>query len=139
MSTWLIALIPIFSLTIVFVFGFVGCALEKSGLPGGPSDGGDGGPTTKYTDVIVADKPLAYWRLGEFEGPTAAADQIGVDAAHPTGLHPGTYHSGTPIPAAPDSSPAPGTLSFGSPGLLTSDPAHSVDFDGGYAEIAHNG
>jgi hypothetical protein len=151
MSTWLVALIPVAVLTTVFFFGFVGCTLDKEGKgrldrspgDGSPGDGspGDGSPdlpTVTYADVVKADKPLAYWRLGEGGGQTAV-DQIGLDVAQPAGLHAGTYNEGTPLPSAGDSAPAPGTLKFGAPGLITNDPATSVDFDGGYVDVPHDG
>lgn len=42
-------------------------------------------PAAKYADVVRAAKPLAYWRFGEFHGPTATDE---------TGAHPGTYEDG---------------------------------------------
>jgi hypothetical protein len=154
MSMWLVALIPVAVLTTVFFFGFVGCTNEYGrirfrspgdGSPGdgspdegSPDEGSPDVPTVTYADVVKADKPLAYWRLGEGGGQTAV-DQIGLDVAYPAGLHAGTYNEGTPLPSAADSAPAPGTLKFGAPGLITNDPATSVDFDGGYLEVPHDG
>jgi Concanavalin A-like lectin/glucanases superfamily len=151
MSMWLVALIPVAVLTTVFFFGFVGCTLDKEGKgrpdrstgewspgDGSPGDGSPEVPAVTYADVVKADKPLAYWRLGEGGGQTAV-DQVGLDVAFPAGLHAGTYNEGTPLPSEGDSASAPGTLKFGAPGLITNDPATSVDFDGGYVEVPHDG
>ena len=149
MSAWLVALIPVAVLTTVFLFGFVGCTNEygrirfRSPGDGSPGDGsGDGGsrevPTVTYADVVEADMPVAYWRLGEGGGQTGV-DQIGLDVAHPAGLHAGTYYEGAALPLETDSASAPGTLKLGAPGLITNDPGTSVDFDGGYLEVPHEG
>ena len=37
----------------------------------GTNTGGAGGAAPSYADVILADKPVAYWRLGESTTPTA--------------------------------------------------------------------
>lgn len=52
-------------------------------------------PIRAYRQTIVADSPLAYWRLGEAPGATVAVDE--------TGNHPGTY-----------SAPAGTTFEYGS-------------------------
>jgi N,N-dimethylformamidase beta subunit-like protein/concanavalin A-like lectin/glucanase superfamily protein len=59
-----------------------------------------------YRGTVMADAPLAYWRLGETSG-TVAADQLTIRN--------GTYAN----------APA-----LGQPGALFSDPATSVGFDG---------
>jgi hypothetical protein len=136
MSTWLVALIPVAVLATVFLFGFVGCG-EPFTSRGSGGDGQDGGTTT-YTDVVNADNPLAYWRLGE-EGGKIAVDQVGLDAGNPAGNNPGSYQEFGPLPPATDSAAAPGTLTHFAPGLLPNDPGRSVDFDGGYVEVLQDG
>jgi len=66
-----------------------------------------GSSSGAYRDAVLADAPLAYWRLGESSG-TAAADASGNGRA-------GTYVN---------------TPTLGSPGLLSSDTNTSVTFDG---------
>lgn len=73
--------------------------------------GGGGG----YSAEVLADSPLVYWRLGESSG-TTATDASGNGRS-------GTYT--TPL-----------TLSAAS--LLGSDANTSVDFSGGYAQIAYD-
>jgi hypothetical protein len=136
MSTWLVALIPVAVLATVFLFGFVGCTNEYGRFTVGSPDDGEDGST--YAGVVMADNPLAYWRLGE-EGGKIAVDQVGLDAGHPAGNNPGSYQEFGPLPPATDSAPAPGTLTHFAPGLLPNDPGRSVDFDGGYMEVLHDG
>ena len=62
--------------------------------------------SSAYRGAVMADTPLAYWRLGEASG-TAAADQLTIRN--------GTYMN----------SPA-----LGQPGALFNDPATSVGFNG---------
>ena len=138
MSTWLAALIPVSAFTIVLLLGFVGCNydFDQFGKGGdGPPEGG----SSPYAELVLSGKPIGYWRLDDGEDTATARDEIGIDAAHPTGLHPGAYNQGTPLPADTDSDAAPGTLGFAAAGLLTNDPAKCVDFDGGYVEITHDG
>src|SRR5205807_10311754 len=59
-----------------------------------------------YRDAVVADNPVAYWRLGEASG-TVASDLRGA--------HQGTYAYNP---------------SLAQPGALFNDPATSVGFDG---------
>jgi hypothetical protein len=67
----------------------------------------DSGPTPTYATEVLADTPIAYWRLGESSG-TSAADSSGNNRN-------GTYV---------------GAPSLGSPGLVTGDPNTSVSFNG---------
>jgi concanavalin A-like lectin/glucanase superfamily protein len=136
MSTWLVLLIPVSILASVFLFGFVGCG--EPFTSGDPFGGGDGRPDSPYA-ALVKGGAIGYWRLDDGEDTLTALDEIGIDPAHPKGLHPGTYSQNTPLPAAPDSAAAPGTLSFVQDGVLPSDPAKCVLFDGGYVEVAHDG
>lgn len=73
--------------------------IVESGLPGG----GSGDP---YDDVINAESPTLYWRVGESGGVTAADE---------TTNHPGTYV---------------GTPTLGEPGLLAGDPDTCVKLNG---------
>jgi hypothetical protein len=61
---------------------------------------------TGYPATVIADNPVAYWRLGEGSGPSA------LDS---WGLHNGSYT---------------GKETFGRPGALVGDPNTSVDFSG---------
>ncbi len=75
-------------------------------LPDGSTDG-----LPPYMQAVLADKPLAYWRLGE-SGGTTACDSSGNGQ---TGTYVGT-----------------GNITFGQPGAIAGDPATSVVFNGGY-------
>lgn len=72
-------------------------------------------PGGAYSTEVMNDTPLVYWRLGESSG-TTAADASGNGRS-------GTYT--TP-------------LTLGAASLLGSDANTSVDFSGGYAQIAYN-
>jgi hypothetical protein len=72
----------------------------------------DAGPPT-YRDIILAEGPLAYWRLGDPTGPLIA-DEVG--------LHPGTAS-------------AKG-LTYGVPGLVAGDTAMSFDGQSGTINVA---
>ena len=65
------------------------------------------GPTTSYKDTVLADMPIAYWRLGETSG-TSALSSIG-------GNKTATYSGG---------------VTLGVPSLLNSDDDPSARFDG---------
>src|SRR5262245_12000074 len=70
--------------------------------------------STGYSQKVLAKHPVAYWRLGEPKGPTAAdATGSGND---------GTYH---------------GTPTYREPGAISHDPDTSVELDGrdSYIEI----
>lgn len=69
---------------------------------------GGGSPKLTYEQVVLADAPIAYWRLGEAAGPNAA-DSTGHG-------HVGTYT---------------GALTFSQPGALANEPAaKAVSFAG---------
>jgi hypothetical protein len=66
-----------------------------------------------YPQVVMADKPVAYWRLGEKVGATVAKDEMGK--------HHGQYH---------------GRPTFGERSPIKSDPATAVALDGkSYVEV----
>jgi hypothetical protein len=66
-----------------------------------------------YRQVVLADKPVAYWRLGEKAGATVAKDE--------TGKHPAQYH---------------GQPTFGQPSPIQAKPATAVALDGkSYVEV----
>lgn len=67
-----------------------------------------------YVSSVLADQPLAYWRLDEDAGTTA------VDS---TGHYVGTYRNG---------------VTLGVPGILPDDTAASFDGDGGYVDVGKN-
>jgi hypothetical protein len=70
-----------------------------------PDSVGADAPRVAYRDVVLADHPVAYWRLGEKPGTTAVADLAGQ--------HPGTYSAGAEL---------------GVPGALALDPDTAVHF-----------
>jgi Concanavalin A-like lectin/glucanases superfamily len=127
-SIYLLA--PLLVLAMVALLGFVGCTedFDKLGEGGPPPDGGDGppgegpGPTppTPYQDVVLADGPIAYWRLGDSDKSQPAKDEIGPAP----GDHPGVFNSSN------------GDLLLQQAGLNSSDPgAPSALFDGGYVSV----
>lgn len=73
------------------------------------SDGG-----SRYRSEVLADAPVAYWRLGERSG-TVAADESGHS-------HAATYQD-------------PAKLGLGSPGALTGDPDPSLELKGGHVLV----
>jgi hypothetical protein len=106
-----------------------GCSLLTNfdGFGGGSSDSGttapgrdaaamdvgatgapDTGPASGYPAAVLADGPLAYWRLGEPSGSRTCVDQSGHG------------HDATVI----------GTVTLGVPGALTNDSNTAVQFDG---------
>src|SRR5262245_42401176 len=68
--------------------------------------GGSGGQPVTYRDVVLADGPIGYWRLGD-SATTTALDEIGMT--------PGDYK---------------GSYLQGALGALTGDPNTAVDFPG---------
>lgn len=89
-----------------------GAAAEAGALASDPENGGaasfggaaeagaaasDPEDEVPYPEVVLADRPLAYWRLGELSGPTA------LDSA---GNHPGEYQEDQ------------GAIGYGVPGLV---------------------
>lgn len=46
-------------------------------------------PVVSYDSRVLADNPVAYWRLDDVSPSTVVADAIGVDAQHPNGARPG--------------------------------------------------
>jgi hypothetical protein len=77
-----------------------------------PADGG--ADASRYSAVVLEDKPLAYLRLGEPVTPTAKDE---------TGAHDGIYKGG---------------ITLGVPGAIAGDPDTAAQFDGtdGVVEIA---
>ena len=69
-------------------------------------------PSSLYRAAVLADSPLAYWRLGE-TGGTVAHDESGHG-------HDGTYVGGTTL---------------GQPGALTGDPDTCARFDGTTGQV----
>lgn len=61
MSAILIVLIPIALLGVVALFGFVGCTLDRAGLP----------DTDPYDDLVKESPLVAFWTLTETSGTTA--------------------------------------------------------------------
>ena len=50
-----------------------GFAVDGSGITGG----GGGAPASTYRATVLADSPIAYWKLDEAAGATSAADESG--------------------------------------------------------------
>src|SRR5262245_7574611 len=55
--------------------GVGGSSAQGTGGAGAQSAGGTS--ACAYRDLVIADQPVAYWRLGEMEGSTAA-DEMGM-------------------------------------------------------------
>src|SRR5438067_6103928 len=107
MTDWIFLLTPLLVLAIVLLFRFVGCGH----LQGAPDDEPASSPTPagppKYRDSIMAEPNLvAYWRLVEADGLTAAKDE--------KGFHDAIYVTTSPIPDDParKSQGAPGDFLF---------------------------
>jgi hypothetical protein len=81
-----------------------------------PQEGGrgdSGSASSPYAQAVLADKPLAYWRLDELTGPTATdLSGHGYD---------GTYT---------------GLISYGQPGAIANERDAAVSFNGGYMTAA---
>jgi hypothetical protein len=92
--------------------GQVDAALDSTRDAGADSSGDSGGPApdagSRYASVVLADHPLAYWRLDEASRPGPALDSTGNG-------HTGLYA---------------GDASLGVPGLLVGDPDLAAAFDG---------
>jgi trimeric autotransporter adhesin len=72
---------------------------------------GGGGGDADYPSAVLADSPVAYWRLGESSTSDAMADEMGV--------HNGTYSGGTlgvtgAITGDSDTAYTPGASGYGS-------------------------
>ncbi|MAI80564.1 MAG: hypothetical protein CL917_16605 [Deltaproteobacteria bacterium] len=72
-----------------------------------------GAAATPYYDVVIADSPVSYWRLGDAGNP--AVDEVGGRNL--------SYHN----------SPAPGQ-----PGAIAGDPDTATDFSGGRIALTHS-
>ncbi len=84
----------------------------SSGSSGsGGAGGADAGPPT-YRDLILAEGPLAYWRLGDMQGPFII-DELG-------------QHSGNA---------SPNGLTYGVKGLITGDTAMAFDGQEGHFSV----
>lgn len=68
---------------------------------------------SSYSAEVLADSPIAYWRLGDASGPTAADSASG-------GANPGTYNGGFTLGqgGAPQSDPDTAALFNGSTGYV---------------------
>jgi hypothetical protein len=74
------------------------------------------GATAGYRDVVMADNPVAYWRLGDAPGSSTAVSE--------TGQYPGTYV---------------GSPALGQPGLIAEEPDTAARLDGVDDRITANG
>jgi hypothetical protein len=119
MSTALL-LAPLLVLAAVGLLGFVGCTDDFDALGGGESTGTIvfPGPQTPYSQIVIADGPIAYWRLVDLTDAGAPVpDEI---PPGPNGKHPGWFNFMAPL--ATDTS-----LNLSDPSGTT-----SVLFKGGY-------
>jgi hypothetical protein len=89
-----------------------GDASPPTDAPNG-ADGSDAAPTSAYAAAVLADTPLAYWRLGEPSGSTTCVDQTG--------------HGYT--------ANVVGTITLGVPGALAHDTNTAAQFSGGSGHI----
>lgn len=83
---------------VLFAVAFAGCGSfdaapdpAKDGAPDAAASDGEAGTGAGYRDVVLADGPLAYYRLGESVGPTARDE---------TGRFDGTYRGACALGAA---------------------------------------
>jgi hypothetical protein len=84
-----------------------GASASTGATTGAGASTGTGTTYSAYASEVMADGPVAYWRLGESRGPSAA------DAS-------GNEHHGTYV----------GGVQLGALGALAGDPDTAVDFDG---------
>jgi hypothetical protein len=75
---------------------------------GGGGDAAEAGPASGYAAAVLADSPLAYWRLGDPSGSTTCLDQTGHG------------HNASVV----------GMVTLGVPGALAHDSNTAVEFDG---------
>jgi hypothetical protein len=133
----ILLLAPLLVFALVVCFGFVGCTedFDKLGEGGPPPPGGGDGPPEghppdgtppgqppgmRYQDFVIADGPIAYWRLGDSDLNKPAKDENGPDP----GNHPGVFNASN------------FDLQLQQAGINLSDPtAHSALFDGGYVSV----
>jgi hypothetical protein len=92
-----------------------GGSAGRGGASGSPNAGGGPGRWS-YAQVVLADQPIGYWRLGDVPPITLVADELGAN--------PGTAQGGT---------------QFGQTGALSTDADTAVGFDGqtGCVEIGN--
>lgn len=115
-------LAPLLIIGIVALLGFVGCTedFDELGAGGGEVPGIWTPPTcdTPYRDEVLADGPIAYWRLVDADLTQEAADEI-----PPPPGYPGTFNLTAELDPTQQS-------------LNLSDPTvHSIFFDGGYVAV----
>jgi hypothetical protein len=107
MAEWALIAAPLLIAGVVLTLAFVGCQFEP-GVFAAP------GP---YQDEVTNNPNIvSYWRLGEAQGATTAADSKDGNA--------GTYHGG---------------VTLGINGLLHNNPDAAAQFDGssGYVSVPH--
>jgi Concanavalin A-like lectin/glucanases superfamily len=129
--------IPMFVLVVVLLLGFVGCELPTQGT----------GPTPiPYQDLIVGTLGLIrYWPLADspvpdppgtnyvaFIEPTQMGAQVGWHTDDP---RPSSSNPSGPSGFETTSAEASGAITLGAAGLLDTDTATSMSFDGGYVEF----
>jgi hypothetical protein len=150
MSTSLIVLIPVVMLGIVGMLCFVGCILDTSGLPATPFFEYSG-----KTVLANTPGPIAYWPLRETADTIPAAELVSnntgnyIDSANQPTLFPYPLFPNIQNPPGPDiqSATAPGTITFGAPGIVKGDAVNPdvpavkqpcIVVNGGYVEVPFN-
>ncbi len=135
MHDWTLILTPLIVLLLVFQLGGLCEPFSAAASPTDP-------PSQDYPTTVAGISGLvAFWRLAETSGATAADNQ-GKDASHPAGANPGGYVPAPPNPPKPlnynggdKSAAAPGTFNQGGQSLSSNGGGPAVSFNGGYVEV----
>jgi len=123
MIDWTLPLVAVAPALPVLLLRFIGCGLDVVGSA----------PAPYNTPIMGTADLVAYWRLGE------ATCGAGATAKDEKAAHDGTYTTAT-LSAAQYSAttPTPGSLACGRPGLLIRDSgAKCIEVDGGYVRVSH--
>jgi Concanavalin A-like lectin/glucanases superfamily len=116
--------IPFVLLMIVALVGFVGCTNDFDELGAGGGEAPDSTtytpPDKPYSGEVVADLPIAYWRLVDADLGEHARDEIGPS---PDGTHFGVFN------ATADLDPTKESINDSDPNVK------SIYFNGGYVTI----
>ena len=89
---------------------------------------------TRYSDVVLSDKPAAYWRLNDTDGATVLNHAAGANAATLNGTATGKVGLGSPGPSAvqfPEFEPDSVAVEFNGPNsfIRVTDPGASSALD----------
>jgi hypothetical protein len=135
MNDWYVLLIPVAVFSILMLVRFMGCAglLGLDDVKYQTQPGPQALPD--YPKTVLGEKDgganpvlVSYWRLQEQNATSPAKDENGINN--------GAYKKQAISDRAQDLSPAaPGTLTFGRPGLLGFETSSSILVDGGSVEV----